>query len=171
MQIRIFIFILLLVFANGCQEKVSENSALKETISEIQDTSKNLNYVFTNGFYFTDDLRVDKIGVSQIDENRYKIFYFISDRKHLEKIQDLNIAFRLYPEDPMKFKNSIDQDSKARTIASKCDLKIMEGAFVIASDEFSMIPKKIKESKIYLYKPDDGVLGNTMTILDLNFDF
>lgn len=144
---------------------------MKETIPEIEDISKNLNYIFTNGFYFTDDIRVDKIGVIKNGKNRYKIFYFLSDRKHLEKVQNLNIAFRLYPEEPMQFKSSEDQKSKARTIASKCNLNRMGDTFVVSTDEFFIIPKTFKESKIYLYNPNDGVVGKTMTILDLNFDF
>jgi len=42
---------------------------------------------------------------------------------------------------------------------------------IVSTDEFVILPKNFKETKVYLYKPDTGVVGNTMTILDLNLDF
>lgn len=167
MHLKKTMLILLLIVAFGCGAENSENAALKAKIPEIEDISKKLDYKFTNGFYFTENIRVDKIGVLQLDEHRFKIFYFLSDRKNLEEVQLLNIAFRVYPKDPLQFKTVADQEAKARTIAAACHLKRMGDAFVISTDVFFMQPKTFKESKIYLYDPDSGVVGKTMTILDL----
>lgn len=168
---RKIIVIVLFTLVTACKNKNAVQSDFIRSLPEAEDISNTLHIIFTNGFNFSEDLRIDKIGVEQIGKNRYKIFYFFSDSADLEEIQHLNIAFRVYPRYPMKFKNESDQKNKAKTIATKSKLSRIGDELVICTDEFSMAPKIFEESKVYLYHPDEGIIGKTMTILDLNFDF
>ncbi|WP_097044364.1 hypothetical protein [Flagellimonas pacifica] len=167
----VVIGIIFLWILSGCKSKTRENTVLKLSLPQIVDVSEDLNYIFTDGFSFTDNLRIDKIGMKRIDEHQYKIFYFFSDTGCMEQIEVLNIAFRVYPKKPMEFNDKLYQKNKARTIAAKCVLNRMADNIVVASDIFALVPKTFNETKIYLYKPETGIVGRTMTILDLNFDF
>ncbi len=171
MKVKGFIGIIFLVLLSGCKCGTNENSAFVKALPEQENVSEKLNYIFTYGFSFTDNFRVDKIGVEKISQNQFRIFYFFCETQYLEEVESLNIAFRVYPEKPMEFEKRIDQESKARTIASNCSLSRMAENVVVISDVFSLSPKALKETKIYLYNPEVGVVGRTMTILDLNFEF
>ena len=163
--------VVLILLFSACKTKGDEYSGFKMSLPKIDEISNTLNFIFTYGFHFSQDIKVDKIGVERRGENRYKIFYFFSEGAGLSKLDGLNIAFRVYPKNPKQFKNKSDQETVAKTIASKCKLSRMGEELVVSTAEFTLVPKAFKESKVYLYDPDKGIFGKTMTILNLNFDF
>ncbi len=171
MKLKKIFFIVLVLAVVSCKTKKEENTDFKIGLTEVEDISKSLKFIFTNGFDFTEFVRVDKIGVQRIGKDTFKVFYFFKDSRNIQAIEDLSIAFRVYPENPEEFKSKSDEENMAKTIAVKCKVKKMGNEMIVSTDEFVILPKNFKETKVYLYKPDTGVVGNTMTILGLNLDF
>ncbi len=175
--------VLVLIFAiafTACKdEKKADNPdpeivVVDENVSEkkyevVESSFDKMQIIFDDGFTLLEGVTIDEIGVLKTGENSYKVAYFLDDNSDFEKIEELNIALRIYPKNPELFKNKADQDAKARTIASASDIKIMDKIKTIMSEEFSVLPKEFQQVKVYFYTPKDGVVGQMMTILNVQF--
>ncbi|GAB1857459.1 hypothetical protein MHTCC0001_22950 [Flavobacteriaceae bacterium MHTCC 0001] len=172
-------FIIIGIIIISCKSDPKKNESItidtKEEVKEIksypkiEDNMDGLETIFDNEFTFFDGLTVDEIGVEKIDEHVYRIVYFLNDDCDFEKIEKLNVAFRIYPENPSLFRNEANKKAKARTLATKSNIMDLDGVKVIVSDNLEVYPKKLKKIKIFFYDPKIGVQGETMTILDVNF--
>lgn len=168
-----------IVFLSCKQEKKADSTdkdtvvvdtKANETEYEVVESSfDNMKVIFDNGFTFAEGVTIQEIGVLKTGDDSYKIAYFLDDDSDFEKIEGLNIAFRVYPKNPKLFNNKADQAAKARTIASVSDIKIMDKIKTIMSEEFSLSPKDFQQVKVYFYTPKEGVLGQMMTILNVQF--
>ncbi len=148
---------------------VTEKKATEIQFPEIETPYTDLVSIFNNGFSFTDQIEIEEIGILNIEENVYKIFYFLDDSSDLSVIKKLNIGFRFYPKDPNEFENEVDKKEKAKTIAIKGSaINSMENSLVIVSEEFKIMPNEFTHAKIFFYDPNDGIQGKTLTILNLN---
>jgi len=116
MKLKKIVFIVLALAIVSCKTKKEENTDFKIGLTEVEDISKSLNFIFTNGFDFTEFVRVDKIGVQRIGKNTFKVFYFFRDSRNIQTIEDLSIAFRVYPENPEEFKSKSDEENMAKRL-------------------------------------------------------
>ena len=168
-----------IIFLSCKEEKKTDNTDNGTIIVEtktneikyeiLADSYAKMKVIFDDGFTFTEDVTIQEIGVLKTGEDSYKVAYFLDEDSDFEKIKGLKLAFRVYPKNPKLFKNKADQDTKARTIASTSDIKIMDKIKTIMSEEFSLSPKEFQQVKIYFYTPKDGVVGQMMTILNVQF--
>lgn len=170
MQVIKVILVVLMLMTLSCKQKARDSELLLK-YPKTDDISKNLKYIFTNGFNFSDNIKVNEIAVKRNSKNRYQIIYFLDKKNDFKTIEKLNIGFRVYPESPELFLNDTYKKDGARTIATKAEIKRMGSSLVVISKNFLIAPKKFKETKVYFYSPKGGVLGRKMTILDLSFDF
>lgn len=156
----VYILIALLFFSCG-------PDANKE--NQVQSVIKENIVLFDNGFNFTDSIRISKIELKKTEEDQYKLFFFLAEESNFNKLEKLNIAFRLYPKNPDEFHEEKDKLAKAKTIGTKCKIQLLGDYLMVESDGFVLHPKEFNQAKVFLYDPVDGVVGKMMTILNLDF--
>ena len=133
----ISINLLLTVLVFACKSKLNDEEKWKN-FSETTDLKNELTYVFTNGFGFTKDIKIEKIGVYRTSKDIYRIVYFLDEESNFDLIGKLNIAFRIYPQNPNLFQTDSDKRSGARTLASRAELKRMGSSIAIVSEDFKV---------------------------------
>ncbi|GBF18507.1 MULTISPECIES: hypothetical protein [Arenibacter] len=154
-------------------EKTKDNEYQEEEnridYTQAENLTTEISYIFNEGYNFSEEIRINEIGYVKTGNNTYKIVYFLDEESNLSKIQNLNIAFRIYPKDTSLFATEADKKAGAKTLASKCKIQEMGGSLVIVSNEFSIIPKSFAQIKVYIYDPKDGIYGKMMTLLNIEF--
>lgn len=167
MKISRIPLVLMTVISLSCADQKGMDPKLKAKYPQTENVLKSLDYIFANGFSFTDSIRVDRIGVLKVRPDTFKIYYFLDERTDFDAVEKLNVAFRTYPATKGASK-ILENTQEAKTFASKCSIKRMDNSLIVISDEFTFDSKKFKETKIYFYQPEKGIVGRTMTILGLN---
>ncbi|MFD0863134.1 hypothetical protein ACFQ1M_13040 [Sungkyunkwania multivorans] len=130
---------------------------------KIENSFANMKTIFSDSFEFIEGIGLTEIGVVANEGGKYQLIYFLEDKSDFDRIQELNVAFRVYP------KSQDGKDANASTIASKCEVQQLENTFVTISNEFTVDQKEFEKVKVYFYHPKDGVQGRMMTILDVKF--
>jgi len=149
------------------QNVENRNLEKEEEYTKIENTYDEMKIIFSGEFSFADEIIVDEIGVLKMGDDTYKIAYFLNDSCNFNKIEELNIAFRVYPKNPELFAKEFGQNNKAKTFAAVSNISVMDDIKVIVSNEFKISPKEFKSIKVYFYDPKAGVSGRMMTILDV----
>lgn len=172
--ILVFVTIILVTSCNSEKKKKAEEVEVieneeKKNYEQVLNEIDGMDFIFNDGFTFTEGVTVDQIGILKSGEETYKVIYFLNDDSNFEKIEGLNVAFRVYPKSPELFLNKKDQEAKAKTFAANSNIYIMDNSKVVISNEFTIVPKEMKSVKVYFYDPKGGVEGETMTILNTKF--
>lgn len=148
-------------------DSINQEEEDKIVYTQADDITSQINSIFTEGFKFSEDIGINEIAYLKTGDNTYKIVYFLDDESDFNKIQSLNIAFRIYPKDPSMLQVDADKKALAKTLATKCEIQEMGGSLVIISEEFTINPKSFTKIKVYIYHPEDGVYGKMMTLLNI----
>ncbi len=159
----ILILAIACAFHSSCKKGEERNNQTKSI------TIKKNNVLFDDGFNFTETIRITRIELSTISETQYKLLFFFDEESDFNTLQDLNIAFRVYPNDFRQFRAEEDRLAKAKTIGSKCKLQLFENELVVESENFMLLPKEFHQTKVFLYDPSTRVVGRMMIILNLDF--
>jgi len=172
--VGLFVFGLSLFSCNFKKnEKTKDNEYQEEDnridYTQAENLTTEITSIFNEGYNFSEEIRINEIGYVKTGDNTFKIVYFLAEESDLKKIQNLNIAFRIYPKDSSLFVNEVDKKAGAKTLASKCKIQEMGGSLVIVSNEFSIIPKSFAQIKVYIYHTKDGMYGKMMTLLNIEF--
>ena len=168
--------VLVFILALSCKDetnKVTTKTAPKieeiatTTYPNLEDAPAQLNYIFDNGFEFSDDIKVNYIALHSKGVDKYQLIYILDPESRLERIETLRVSAVFYAENPKLFKDKLYQDRKARQIAAFCKIKMLDNEPILTQD-FTVIPKNFTQVKFYFYDDNGIVNDRTLTVRKIN---
>lgn len=128
---------------------------LESSYPKLNDAPESLNYIFDNGFEFSEDIKINYIALQSKGGDNYQLIYSLTDDSDLARIESLKVSAVFYPEDASLFKDELYRKRKSRQVPMAVKISNFEGEAVI-SQEFTILPKKHNQVKFYFYS-DKGV--------------
>lgn len=174
-KITLVVLSIIIVSCKGETKKEVKDAALIED-KQIENTVKypklenvdsQLNYIFDNGFEFTDDIKVDYIALQAKGGDSYQLIYGLDSESNLERIETLKISAVFYADNPKLFKDKLYQDRKSRQIPAVCKIMMLDDEPVVFQ-EFILIPKKHKQVKFYFYSKSGVENEKMLTVRNIN---
>lgn len=174
---KILVIAILVLFA-ACKEGKKETSVdiVEETEAvvpsevvypKLTDIPKQLNYIFKNGFEFSDDIKINYIALLYKGGDNYQLIYGLNEDTNLKRLETLKISANFYAEDASLFKEEIYKKRKSRQVPMPVKINMLDDEPVI-SQKFTMLPKKHNQVKFYFYS-NAGVENDRMlTVRGIN---
>jgi len=171
----LIVLLIIIVSCKGETKKETETSkttpkaekVVTTTYPNLEDAPDHLNYIFENGFEFSDDIKVNYIALHSKGGDKYQLIYILDPESDLERIETLKVSAVFYAENPKLFKDKLYQDKKARQIAAYCKVMMLDKEPIL-TQEFSVVPKNFTQVKFYFYS-DNGVINDRMlTVRKIN---
>ena len=164
------LLVLVFILAVSCKDE-AKKEVITETIPEVEevvavtyptleDVPAQLNYIFENGFEFTEDIKVNYIALQSKGGDKYQLIYGLNEDTNLERLETLKVSAVFYAENADLFKDALYKKRKSRQVPMAVKINMLDKEAVI-SQEFTLVPKKHSQVKFYFYS-NAGVENDRM---------
>ncbi len=133
---------------------------IKEAVNnfpKLEEIPNNLNFIFDNGYLFSDDIQVNEIAVSEFEDNKYGIILFLNENSNFKIAEKYNLGFVAYPENLSVLVN--EKRKKYKSKGQKVKIQLLDKIPVILIENFEIKTKDFNLLKVYFYTKD-GVLND-----------
>jgi len=141
--------------------EIDNNKIDKAKYQTIEDVSDKLDFIFQGEFFFSEDVILESIGLEKLEEDNYKVVFFIAEDSDFEKIRNLRLGMVFYPSDPKLLETEKEKNRGSIKTGVSTKIKVMGDDFVFTFDKFRLFPKRFKTVRFYFYN-DEGVMGDSL---------
>jgi len=154
------------------KEKVIETTqkipeVVKPVYPKLEGVPQSLNFIFEDGYLFSDDIEIEEIAAYKTGEDNYNFVVYLSKKTNIEALQEMTLGFVAYPKDLSVLKTAKEKKTKSKASGYSTEVFSLDDSPVLSIKDFKIETNEFNLVKIYFYNKGGVLNDRTLKIRNL----
>ena len=127
---------------------------------KLEGVPQSLNYIFTEGYLYSEDIQIGDIATYKTGEDNYNFIIYLDNKTNMEQLKQLTLGLVIYPKDLSVLKTAKEKKTKSIGKGFSTEVYMLDDAPVVVAKDLKIETNEFNLLKVYFYSKEVGVLND-----------